>query len=287
MISIYGTTERNTSVQRRRRMLSSRPSRRLAAAALALVVTTALAMGWASGRRAGAPEAQRFASASSPQVTAAGDGAPAPQADSPERLQGGYPPPAPPTATPLPDGAGLFPPPRINFAIVNRASSPYRQLISTLETALAGRSGGAFSPWVDNTRAGLVLEYPGATEGFGVHLDPTAAGVIVDGLFATGSEPLVQGYFERPGCSGTAPSGPCWPIFVTTGWRGPVAMPTKDAAETIGPPTPADLPVGAAAWEIFADPTGPYWIAWWLGDGYHSLVERLVVEGHATYFVLR
>lgn len=259
-----------------RSQASPRPWARIAASSSAIIVVAALAVGWASGRHTGAVSGgsqPAAASASNPESAA--------------QALAGYPPPAPSTATPAANGAGVFPPPLLNHRIIGRDSSPYRQLINSLDSALASRSGAAFAPWVDTTRSGLALEYPGATEGFGIRLNPSTASNLLDVLFGNGSAPVVQGYFEKPGCTGIEAGGPCWPIFLTSGWQGPVAMPTKDPSETLGPATPENLPVGAAAWEMFPDPTGPYWTAWWLGDGYHLLLERLVAEGHGTYFVLR
>jgi hypothetical protein len=160
-------------------------------------------------------------------------------------------------------------------------------VIAALEAALARGSGSALGSWVDGSGAGLPIEYPGATEGFGVDLDPDATGRLLDSLFAAGSAPVVQGYFETPGCRAGPPGRPCWPTIVTTGWEGPVAMPTKHPAESLGPPTPDDLPLGAAAWEIVAEPGGMYGVAWWLGDGYYELLDRFVAEGYSTYFVIR
>jgi hypothetical protein len=199
----------------------------------------------------------------------------------------GYPPPATPTVTPEPDHGGVFPPPLISHQVVLRRASPYADRINNLEAALAGKAGTAFQGWIDGAGAGLPLEYAGATEGFGARLSPLATGSMLEALFAAGSQPVVQGYFETPGCRGGQGDRMCWPTFVTTGWQGPVPMPTKHPAESLGPPTPADVPIGAAAWEITSEATGPYWMAWWLGDGYHDLLGRLIAEGHTTYFVLR
>jgi hypothetical protein len=119
-------------------------------------------------------------------------------------------------------------------------------------------------------------------------LAPTEASELVDRLFASGADPVVQGYFEEAGCDhnlGETP--PCAAVVILTGLGGPVPMPTRHPAESLGPAVPADVPLAAAAWSIYPDATGPYWTDWWLGDGYYQLVEKLVAEGHGTYFVLR
>jgi hypothetical protein len=251
---------------------------------MAFVLTAAAGWMWAvrsgsdaaSGSQTGSqPHGVSMSSARPPHATALGS------------VLGGYPPPATPTVTPEPGPEGVFPPPNLTYRMVQRGGSPYAALIAALETAFAGRAGASFGPWVDGAGAGLAMEYPGATEGFGIHLTPFSAANLLDGLFAAGSDPVVQGYFEQPGCDGLGSGSPCWPTFVTTGWQGPVPMPTKHPSETLGPPTPPNVPVGAAAWEMVPEAGGPYWVGWWLGDGYHSLLERLVTEGHGPYFVLR
>ncbi|MFQ5460855.1 MAG: hypothetical protein ACE5EL_08685 [Anaerolineae bacterium] len=209
-----------------------------------------------------------------------GSGAPA--------ASGGYPPPAPSATTvPGPDANGIYPPPGVPHQVISRSESPYARLLADLESALASRDPAAFSAWVDDAGAGLTLEYPGRTEGFGTRLDPASTAALLQDLFDAASAPVVQGYFEQAGCDHSNPGEACWPLVLVTGLKGPVAMPTKDPTETLGPPVPAELPVGAAAWELFDDPTGPYWMAWWLGDGYYSLVDRLADLGLGTYFVVR
>jgi hypothetical protein len=169
----------------------------------------------------------------------------------------------------------------VPFEIVAVEDSEFADVLIPLRDALAARDGSALAGWVDDAGGGLALEAFTESEGYGLRLPAGDVEALLDQLFAAGSEPVLQGYYCDPYTAGCAP-----PWIVVTGLRGPVPMPTRDPADPLGPPSPRELPLGAAAWEIAPDAGGPWWRAWWLGHGYHRLVEG-DLAGFGTYFVLR
>ncbi len=200
-----------------------------------------------------------------------------------------YPGPSPtpvlPTPTPTPDAEGRYPPPGgVMHEVIALAESPHAPILLLLDDALMMGDSATLAEWIGGSEDTLTLEYYAEGEGFGTRPSADEVRSILDSLFAGNSSPAIQGYFE-PGCM--RGRGACGLFVILTGLRGQVAMPTADPNSELGLPAPADLPLGAAAWELFPDGGGVWWRAWWLGDGYYALVEDLYERGLGTYYVTR
>jgi hypothetical protein len=168
----------------------------------------------------------------------------------------GYPPGYPP---PQPTGE---PTPTLDARSVTLASSPYAEILTTLQRELDGVDTAALAahgPVTDTGSSPLTAVEAGMIEG-GIALSKEDVRRILDAFYAAGSKPRIDGYFVQT-FEGSPPESACIGV-VTRGWAGTVASPPEPTlppgAEPYGQAWPEDFPDGWWGWQL-CTPDGSDW----------------------------
>lgn len=192
-----------------------------------------------------------------------------------------------PTATGLPDARGFLPPPAsARVATSTLEDSPFRPMLEELQQALDSRDPGRVAAVLDPSsisKVGPVDQLFGGSHVSGLVLaEPyTDTLQLLEGLFAAGSEPQVQGYLLEYSWDDYA----CGQIVIH-GFRGEVPLPPGKGGSTELARYP---PEDAAAWDVCISPnTQRWWGNWFYMEYYPGVEYMLLAQNHfeAPYVAL-
>ena len=185
----------------------------------------------------------------------------------------GYPPPEAtylPSPSPVPPGAYYPIPDGIQHQVVTLQSAPDSDLLAVLQAELDAEQADALADRASEPFT-LGLGEPCANA---VWRDQLAD--VLDGLFAAGSQPMIQGYFRTEDGVGQRILS-----IVVAPWQGDVDIPTPVPA-----PWCDKWPIEPSVWVLEEHyDTGTWaWSSWWPGT-YDTIVRRRAA--YSTYYVVR
>ncbi len=205
-----------------------------------------------------------------------------------------YPPPPTATRAPRPATAGRL------------VDLPRGRDLAAFAAALHDRDAAALAGHVATGR--LAVGPAGASEGWDIDMSQQVVAGWLDTVFADGARPWAVAAFvpgawgaSAPDAGAGAASGAAVPgdaaeqagevVVLVDGLAGAggatLSLPLDDRVGRIGPPPPAALPLGAAAWHLLADGAGGAgWTRWTAADDLDALRGALEAAGLGAWVQL-